>query len=138
MNIVPLKVEYIDDLAALNHQLLEDEGNSKTLSTKYLRQRMKTWLNNHHYFGYGCLNDDGNIVAYLLACEEEESVYLRQLITDRQFRRQGLASSLLKRLEQHAVHQPIKLDVLMSNKDAIYFYASQGYKPFYMTMVKST
>ncbi|MFM2479865.1 GNAT family N-acetyltransferase [Celerinatantimonas sp. YJH-8] len=140
MNIIPLTSDYLSDLARLNHQLLEDEGNTKSLSTEYLYQRMKNWLENKQFFGFGGLNDDGQLVAYLLACYESESiVYVRQLITERNYRRQGYASTLLKHLEKYlGADQQIKLDVLMHNKNAIYFYASQGYKPFYMAMVKTT
>lgn len=136
--ITKLTTKSIDQLAILNKQLIEDEGNAKNLSHHYLCQRMKGWLKNNHYFGFG-IEIDGQVKAYLLACYEDDFVYLRQLVTDRDYRRHGMASALIMHLEKFlGPSQQLRLDVLMSNKNAMYFYAKLGFQPFYMAMLKHT
>ncbi|CAG9001173.1 MAG: hypothetical protein CENE_03190 [Candidatus Celerinatantimonas neptuna] len=136
--IVSLNITHVNELGILNQQLLEDEGNHKSLSYDYLCQRMSRWLKNRDYFGFGYIYQN-QLVAYLLACHEDEYCYIRQLVTDREHRRQGYASKLLNYIENHlGTNQQLRLDVLISNKNAMCFYAKRGYNPFYMAMIKTT
>lgn len=136
--ITKLTATSAEQLAILNQQLIEDEGNAKNLSHHYLSQRMKNWLKDDHYFGFG-IEINEQIKSYLLACYEDDFVYLRQLVTDREYRRHGMASALIAHLEEFlGPSQQLRLDVLMTNKNAMYFYAKLGFQPFYMAMLKHT
>ncbi|WP_131914240.1 GNAT family N-acetyltransferase [Celerinatantimonas diazotrophica] len=136
--ITKLTAKSADQLAILNKQLIEDEGNAKDLSHHYLCQRMKNWLKDERYFGFG-IEIEEQMKAYLLACYEDDFVYLRQLVTDREYRCHGMASALIAHLEKFVgPSQQLRLDVLMSNKNAMYFYAKLGFQPFYMAMLKNT
>ncbi|MFM2484164.1 GNAT family N-acetyltransferase [Celerinatantimonas yamalensis] len=137
-SVIPLTIKHIEQLGRLNQQLLEDEGNSKNLSHSYLCQRMRGWLKDANYFGFGCVIE-GQIAAYILACYEDDFIYVRQLVTDREYRRQGHASKLLQHIETYlGSAKQIRLDVLMNNQSAMFFYAKLGFKPFYMAMIKHT
>lgn len=138
-SMIALDLPYCQQLATLNQQLLEDEGNSQQLSQHYLAQRMHKWLSQDDYFGYACQLPSQQIVAYLLACYQDDYVYIRQLVTERQYRKRGLASALFAQIENKTqAGKQIRLDVLVSNKNAMFFYARQGFKPFYMNMIKNT
>jgi|SRR5690606_3376619 len=134
-SIVRLDESYAEELAALNRQLIEDEGHSNSMSESQLANRMRGWLRGE-YLCFGIV-DDARIVAYSLHKDAGDFYYIRQLFTARDARNQGLASKLLAHLETHVLTgKPIRLEVLVGNTHAQKFYAARGYLAYCHTLVK--
>lgn len=76
-------------LAALNEQLIQDEGHRIQLTRAELEQRMREWLG--HDYEAVLFNQHGNAVAHAPHQERPEEVYLRQffVVRDRRRRRLG-------------------------------------------------
>ena len=133
--IVRVTSERCHELAALNKQLIEDEGHANPMDLPELAERMQTWLETE----YACyaLEDEGRLVAYSLWRDDGDYYYLRQLFTRRDARRNGYASALLDHLEREVYNdKPIRLEVLAGNGGAKVFYEKLGYALYCHTMSK--
>ena len=134
-SIVKFGTERTKELAALNHLLIQDEGNSSSMSLAELEKRMFKWLS-FEYCSYGIEHND-RILCYSLWRADSDCYYMRQLYTDRDFRRQGLASSLIASLENSVyADKSIGLDVLVANHAAREFYESIGFVLYSQRMIK--
>jgi len=75
---------------------------------------------------------DGNrLVGYLIACREDETLHIANLAIDPDYRNQGAATSLIKRIVQAATDERFKdiyLEVRRSNEEAIRLYERFGFK----------
>ncbi len=77
-----------------------------------------------------CCDCDGKIVAFAVVSVSFDEGYLHLIAVDSNFRKQGIATKLLKHCEQLAISCgvcKIILDVRVSNESAIKLYEKSGY-----------
>ncbi len=78
---------------------------------------------------------DGRTVAYVLytdRTEDGDTVYLRQIFVDRDYRRKGVGREVMRILRDEIwpPDKRITVGVLKSNRAAIAFYRSIGFEPY--------
>ena len=136
-NIVKLDADRAEELGPLNKELIADEGHGNSVSISELVERMRSWLNGS-YECYGVVRYN-ELVAYCLYRDDGDFFYIRQLFTARHIRNQSLASKLIDHLESNLLEEkPIRLEVLVSNRQAKTFYENRGYQLYCHAMVKSS
>ena len=121
-------------LAALNHQLIRDEGHRNPMTVPELEQRMRGWLTGEYR---AVIFEDGDeVVAYALYREQPEEIYLRQLFVVRNRRRQGLGRRAVEILRSDIWprNKRLTVDVLVTNKTAIAFWRAVGYVDYSLTL----
>jgi predicted acetyltransferase len=121
-------------LAALNHQLIHDEGHHNPMTVQELEQRMKGWLASE--YAAVLFENDAEVVAYALYREEPEEIYLRQLFVVRNRRRQGLGRQAMEilRTQIWPKHKRLTVGVLVRNTAAIAFWRAAGYEDYSLTL----
>jgi ribosomal protein S18 acetylase RimI-like enzyme len=121
-------------LAAMNAQLIRDEGHRNAMSLSELGERMTEWLASDYSAAIAEL--DARPVGYVLWRHDTDHVYLRQLFVDPAFRRRKVGSGLLgdlrARLEGRASR--LRIDVLIENESGRAFWQAAGFKDYCMTM----
>lgn len=135
MNFRRAILDDCERLAQLNHQLLQDEGHrNQQMSLSELEQRMRGWLAGE--YAAVIFEDEGEIVAYALYCEQAEAIYLRQLFVVRHHRRQGIGRKAVEILRKHIwpASKRLTVDVLVRNAAAIAFWHSVGYRDYCLTL----
>lgn len=141
----PATLADAEALGHLNHQLIKDEGHRNPMSEAELVERMRSWL---AYEGYEALLafdsprarpaepgpelscDGDKPVAYVLWRDLPESVYLRQIYVQREYRRQGAARHLMLTLFQRWPDKRLTVDVLAGNARALAFWRRMGYRDY--------
>jgi GNAT superfamily N-acetyltransferase len=116
-------------LGRLNHQLIRDEGHRNPMSEAELVERMRAWLADD---GYEALvaHDENGPVAYVLWRDEPDSVYLRQIFVQRDYRRQGTARQLMLSVFERWPEKRLVVDVLAGNARALAFWRRMGYRDY--------
>jgi GNAT superfamily N-acetyltransferase len=116
-------------LGRLNHELIRDEGPRTRMSLAELTERMRNWL---AYEGYeALLGLDGDaVVAHVLWRDLPDSVYLRQIYVQREYRRQGTARQLMLTLFERWPDKRLTVDVLAGNARALAFWRRMGYQDY--------
>jgi len=118
-----------DALGRLNHQLIQDEGHRNPMNVAELTERMRSWL---AYEGYEALLgfDGDELVAYVLWRDLHDSVYLRQIYVQRDYRRQGTARQLMLSVFERWPNKRLTVDVLAGNARALAFWRRMGYQDY--------
>ncbi len=121
-------------LAALNNQLIRDEGHRNPMALSQLAERMAGWLQVE--YSAVVFEEQSRVVGYALFREEEEFVYLRQLFVLREHRRKGIASEALNWLWANAWQNAkrVRIEVLVGNETARQFWQSVGFHEYCITM----
>jgi GNAT superfamily N-acetyltransferase len=121
-------------LAAMNRQLILDEGHRNSMTLAELEQRLAGWLAGE--YRAVLFEDGGNAIGYVLFRREPEFVYLRQLFVRAEHRRRGVARTALAWLREHVWSDAprIRIDVLLGNAGAIAFWRSVGFSDYCLTM----
>ncbi|HXR46088.1 MAG TPA: GNAT family N-acetyltransferase [Candidatus Limnocylindrales bacterium] len=121
-------------LAALNQQLIRDEGHRNPMTVPELEQRMKAWLTSE--YAAVLFEDDAEAVAYALYREEPEEIYLRQLFVVRNRRRRGIGRQAMEILRSQIwpKHKRLTVEVLVRNTAAITFWRAVGYQDYSLTL----
>ncbi|HEX3139389.1 MAG TPA: GNAT family N-acetyltransferase [Rhizobacter sp.] len=116
-------------LGQLNRQLIRDEGLSNPMGEAELAERMRSWL---AYEGYEALLglDGDKLVAYVLWRNLPDSVYLRQIYVQREYRRQGTARHLMLSVFERWPDKRLTVDVLAGNARALAFWRRMGYQDY--------
>jgi ribosomal protein S18 acetylase RimI-like enzyme len=71
---------------------------------------------------------DGELVGFIRGFSDDHSVhFIQDIIVKESCKRQGIGGALLKNACEH--YPKVRKTVLLSEKDAEPFYASQGFKP---------
>ncbi len=125
----PATLADTDLLGRLNHQLIKDEGHRNPMNLAELTERMRAWLAGDGYealLGY----DGDEAVAYVLWRDQPDSVYLRQIFVQRDYRRQGTARHLMLTLFQRWPDKRLTVDVLAGNARALAFWRRMGYQDY--------
>jgi predicted acetyltransferase len=121
-------------LAELNHQLIRDEGHRNPMTVPELEQRMKGWLASE--YAAMLFENDDEVVAYALYCEQPEEIYLRQLFVVQNQRRKGIGRQAMEilRTKIWPKNKRLTVGVLIQNEAAIAFWRSVGYKDYSLTL----
>ncbi len=121
-------------LAALNQQLIRDEGHRNPMTVPELEQRMKGWLASE--YTAVLFENDAEAVAYALYREEPEEIYLRQLFVMRNRRRRGIGRQAMEILRSQIwpKHKRLTVGVLVQNTGAIAFWRAVGYRDYSLTL----
>jgi GNAT superfamily N-acetyltransferase len=121
-------------LAALNHQLIQDEGHHNQMTIPELEQRMRGWLAGD--YRAVIFEDAGEVVAYGLYREQPDSIYLRQFFVIRPCRRQGLGRRAVDMLRSQVwpKNSRFTVDVLIANQSAVAFWRSVGYTDYALSL----
>ena len=116
-------------LGRLNHQLIQDEGHRNPMNLAELTERMRGWL---AYEGYEALLGfhGDELVAYVLWRDLHDSVYLRQIYVQRDYRRQGTARHLMLNVFERWPGKRLTVDVLAGNARALAFWRRMGYQDY--------
>jgi ribosomal protein S18 acetylase RimI-like enzyme len=127
--LCPATLADAEALGRLNHALIRDEGPRTRMSLAELTERMRNWL---VYEGYeALLGLDGDaVVAYVLWRDLPDSVYLRQIYVQREYRRQGTARQLMLTLFERWPDKRLTVDVLAGNARALAFWRRMGYQDY--------
>ena len=121
-------------LAAMNRQLILDEGHRNPMTLPELEARMAGWLNGE--YGAVLFEEGEEAIGYALFRREPEFVYLRQLFVRAEYRRRGVARNALGWLRENAWPDAprVRLDVLVGNANAIAFWRAVGFRDYCLTM----
>lgn len=128
----------VAQLAAMNRQLIRDEGHRNPMSLMELEDRMRGWL--RHEYEAILFMVDGATAGYALYRRDQDWTYLRQFFILPERRRQGLGRAGIQWLLQNqwpAGHR-IRLDVLIGNTAGISFWRSVGFHDYCVTMEMDT
>jgi GNAT superfamily N-acetyltransferase len=120
-------------LAAMNWQLIRDEGHQNPMSPAELERRMAGWLDGE----YQALlfEDSGHAVGYALFRHDAEYVYLRQFFVRPEFRRRGIGRAALDWLRSTLwTGSRVRVEVLIGNTVGIAFWRSLGFQDYCLTM----
>ena len=121
-------------LAALNRQLVEDEGHRNYLSVAELADRMRAFLATD--YRAALFERDGRLVAYALWAERYDGLYLRQFFVVREARRGGIGRQAMAILRSEVWPQDARLylEVLTSNSRGLAFWRSLGFADYALTL----
>ena len=121
-------------LAALNQQLIRDEGHRSRMTLVELEERMAEWLTGEYR---GVLFADGErVVGYALFRFDPDFVYLRQFFVCPEDRRRGIGRSAITWLREHAWRGTarVRLDVLVGNPIGAAFWRAVGFREYCITL----
>ncbi|HET6881292.1 MAG TPA: GNAT family N-acetyltransferase [Pirellulales bacterium] len=121
-------------LAAMNQQLIRDEGHRNRMSLGQLEDRMQAWLSGEYQAAI--FEESGEAVGYALFKREPEWIYLRQFFVVPSKRRQGIGRKAMDWLKENVWRNSprIRLDVLVGNPTGIAFWRSLGFADYALTM----
>lgn len=132
-----IRLASLDDcslLAAMNSQLIKDEGHRNPMDMQELSKRMERWLQGEYQAAIAAEGD--NPVGYALFKNQPEFVYVRQLFVTPSGRRKGVARNLLTWLRTNCWHPDalVRVEVLIGNSGAKEFWRAVGFKEYCLTM----
>lgn len=139
-----LRAATLDDvalLAAMNHQLILDEGSQNTMTPEELEARMRDWLSTDRKAVLVVRGDE--VIGYLLyrVLRDEyfpykDSLYVRQYFIAPSYRRRGIGQIAFERITQE--HFPadyaVMLDVLETNPEGKAFWLKLGFQVYNTTL----
>ena len=123
-------------LAAMNHELIRDEGSENPMNLKQLEERMKDFLLTE--YKADLILSDNEIAGYCLYKMENQKdnggfdIYVRQYYIKPKYRQRGLGKSAFKILMETTFKNAsfVKLDVLESNQIGKIFWSKVGFEPY--------
>jgi GNAT superfamily N-acetyltransferase len=121
-------------LAALNRQLIEDEGHRNAMSIAELGDRMRAFLAGE--YRAVLFERDGRLVAYALWAQRGDGLYLRQFFVVREARRDGIGRAAMAILRKDVWPQDMRLylEVLTANQRGLAFWRSLGFADYAVTL----
>ncbi len=120
-------------LGAMNRQLIQDEGHRNRMGVPELVERMRGWLAGDYQAWL--LERAQAPMAYCLARDDGDHVYIRQLWVEPGARRQGAGRLLIDHLARSAWHgRRLRLEVLVGNQRAIAFWRAIGFADYCVTL----
>lgn len=125
----PATLADAEALGLLNHELIRDEGHHNPMNAAELAERMRGWMADEGYEALLGFNGE-ELVAYVLWRDLPDSVYLRQIYVQREYRRQGTARHLMLTLFQRWPDKRLTVDVLAGNARALAFWRRMGYQDY--------
>ncbi len=124
----------LENLAEMNLSLIADEGHSNPMNVDQLGERMESWLKTD--YEAEIITAESNVVGYCLWREYPEYTYIRQLYIKPEFRRQEYARQAIDWLRNNMWNSdlPLRMEVLVENKNGIEFWRKVGFKDYCITM----
>jgi GNAT superfamily N-acetyltransferase len=126
----------VDDaaaLAAMNWQLIRDEGHRNPMTPAELAMRMSGWLAGE-YEAF-LFEDAGAPIGYALYRRDPDYIYLRQFFIRAEHRRQGVGRAAIAWLRQHAwAGQRVRVEVLVGNTTGVAFWRAMGFADYCLTL----
>jgi GNAT superfamily N-acetyltransferase len=128
-------IEDVPRLAALNAQLIQDEGHRNPMTVAQLEDRMRGWLLSREYRAL-LWEDNAEVVAYALFLDTATEVYLRQFFVVRHRRREGIGRQAIAALRTQVWprHKRWTVSVLVQNAPAVAFWRALGYTDYALTL----
>jgi len=128
-------VEDCPKLAALNAQLIQDEGHRNPMTIAQLEDRMRAWLLSGEYQAL-LWEDNAEGVAYALFRDTATAVYLRQFFVVRHRRREGIGRQAIEALctQVWSCHKRWTVSVLVQNAPEVAFWRTMGYTDYTLTL----
>jgi len=122
-------------LAAMNHQLIRDEGHRNPMTVAELEARMAGWLGGSEYQAV-LFEEDGLPVGYALYRRETDYIYLRQFFVRPECRRRGVGRAALGWLQRNAWagERRVRVEVLIGNSAGIAFWRAVGFRDYCLTL----
>jgi ribosomal protein S18 acetylase RimI-like enzyme len=121
-------------LAAMNHQLLRDEGHRNEMTVAELEQRMAGYLRD----GYSAVlfEEPEGVAGYALYRIDSEFAYVRQFFVGHDYRRRGIGRAAFLWLRENPWRERprIRLEVLIGNQRGIRFWRSVGFQDYCLVM----
>lgn len=121
-------------LAALNRQLIEDEGHRNAMSVSELGDRMRAFLAGE--YRAVLFEHEARLVAYALYAQRGDGLYLRQFFVAREARRGGVGRAAMAILRKDVWPQDTRLylEVLTANPRGLAFWRSLGFVDYALTL----
>ena len=128
----------VDTLAAMNQQLIRDEGHRNPMTLAELTARMRNWLAGE--YRAVLFEDDDRAVGYALFRRATDHVYLRQFFIAADIRRQGIGRAALEHLRAtYWQDRPrLRVDVLLGNAGGVAFWRAAGFSDYSLTLERPT
>jgi GNAT superfamily N-acetyltransferase len=124
----------VSTLAAMNWQLIRDEGHRNPMTVAELEARMAAWLAGDYQAVL--FLDAGQVVGYALYRFEPEWVHLRQFFIHPGHRRRGVGRAALAWLRDRAWPEGtrVRVEVLVGNAAALAFWRAVGFRDYCLTL----
>jgi GNAT superfamily N-acetyltransferase len=120
-------------LAALNAQLIRDEGHRNRMTAAELGARMAGWLAGE--YEAVLFEEAGGVAGYALFRRDPEFVYLRQFFVRPEARRRGVGRAALAWLREHAwAGARVRIEVLVGNAAGVAFWRATGFRDYALTL----
>ncbi len=128
------KLDDAVQLAALNRQLIQDEGHRNRMTVAQLEDRMRGWLAGE--YRAVLFEEAGDVLAYALYREGADEIYCRQLFVVRDRRREGIGRRAVEvlRSEIWPRDKRLTVEVLVANAPAVAFWRSVGFADYSLTL----
>jgi ribosomal protein S18 acetylase RimI-like enzyme len=120
-------------LAAMNRQLIRDEGHRNPMTVAELEVRMAGWLGG----GYEAVvfEQAGEPVGYALFRRGPEYVYLRQFFVRPESRRRGVGRAALDWMAAHSwPGSRVRVEVLVGNTAGVAFWRAVGFRDYCLSL----
>jgi GNAT superfamily N-acetyltransferase len=120
-------------LAAMNQQLIRDEGHRNRMTAAELTARMAGWLAGE--YEAVLFEEAGRPAGYALYRRDPEFVHLRQFFVGPKSRRQGVGRAALAWLRRHAwAGARVRVEVLVGNVAGVAFWRAVGFRDYCLTL----
>lgn len=121
-------------LAALNEQLIADEGHHNAMKRPQLERRMRGWLDSE--YRAVLFERATRTVAYALYRDDEWGrIHLRQFFVARDARRQGVGKQALRLFREAVVPgRRVLVEVLAHNEAGKAFWIASGFREHALTL----
>jgi GNAT superfamily N-acetyltransferase len=120
-------------LAAMNGELIRDEGHRNRMTVAELTARMAGWLRGE--YEAALFEEAGRPTGYALYRRDEEYVYLRQFFVVPDCRRRGIGRAALRWLWENAWGRDrVRVEVLVKNAAGVAFWRAVGFADYCLTL----
>ena len=137
LDLKPATLDDCDLLAAMNLDLIADEGSRNPMSVYELSERMRRWLRSD--WDAVLIMMGAQVVGYTLYQvrpaqhqPDRPEVYIRQFFIKRLIRRRGVGRSAFEQIRTafFPANAVIALDVLATNPDGRRFWENLGFRSY--------
>lgn len=104
----------------------------KILTSSHFQMTLKKAKKGYYakMFDYYGIYNDNILIGFLLLKKEDKILWIKHILIDKNFRKRGLGTLLLKKAEQIAKNKKINLktEVIKENKEVIKFFLKNKFK----------
>jgi GNAT superfamily N-acetyltransferase len=120
-------------LAAMNLDLIQDEGHRNPMSLIELERRMAGWLKGE--YTAVLFEESGEKTGYALFRREPDYIYLRQFFVRKECRRHGIGRAAIDWLREHYWRgERVRVEVLIQNVAGVEFWRSVGFADYCLSL----